>query len=102
MHRIVSTTLLCLLAVTASATTFELKDPAAEIYEEQNAPPQEGPTQVQAMKQPGRGGMHCTIDVDSGECFCIGKKSARRLPLSQQECAEQVRQALWGEVKANE
>ena len=99
MHRLVLTTLLCLLAATASGSTFEIKDPAAEIYEEQNAPPQEGPAQVQATKQPVQGGMHCTVDIDTAECFCIGKKSARRLEFSQQECVEQLRQALWGEHK---
>lgn len=102
MQRFFFAILICVLAGTATGSTFELKDPANEIFEEQNAPPQEQPAQVQPTKQPVRGSMHCTIDIESGECFCIGKKSARRLPLSQQECAEQVRQALWGEVTVNE
>jgi hypothetical protein len=102
MYRIVLTTALCLLAVTANGSTFELKDPAAELYEEQNAPPQEEPAQAQPTKQAVRGGMHCTVDIDTAECFCIGKKSARRLEFSQQECMEQLRQTLWGEGEVDD
>lgn len=102
MHRTVLTTLLCLLTVTASGSTFEMKDPAAELYEEQNAPPQEEPAQAQSRKQPVQGGMHCTVDIDTAECFCIGKKSARRVEFSQQDCVEQLRRALWGEGIADQ
>jgi len=89
MHRSVLTILLCLLAGSAAGETFELKDPAAEIYEEQETLPLEESTQPQLQE-----GMHCTVDTDSGECFCIGKKSARQAALSQAECMAEIRKVL--------
>ena len=98
MQRLALTILPCLLASVAAASgSFELKDPAAEVYAERNEPVQEPESlpQPQSPPQPqAQGGMHCTVDIDSGECFCIGKASAKKLALSQQDCAAQIRQAL--------
>lgn len=96
MQRFILTIMLCLLASAAWASgTFEVQDPAAEIYEEQNAPEPELPATPDSPPEPqAAGGMNCTVDTDSGECFCIGKASAKKLPLGQEDCAAQIHQAL--------
>jgi len=86
---------LSLLAGLAQAGTFELSDPANEMMEERNAP-QEAPLN-QGEVQPApvlTGDTLCTVDTDSGACSCIDKKMARKLSLSQDQCAAQVLQAL--------
>ncbi|MGD8580496.1 MAG: hypothetical protein PVI46_14270 [Lysobacterales bacterium] len=92
MLRLTSITLLCLLAGTAFAGTFELSDPANEMYEEQHAqpePPAEPPSDAELAKS-----MRCTVDLENGECFCIEKTSAKKAPISQTACAAMVREAL--------
>lgn len=88
MQRFALTALLCLLAGAAFAGTFELTDPAAEIYKEQNAPPEPPPE-----PRPNQN-MRCSVDLDTGECFCIEKASAKKVPMSQSDCAAKVHDAL--------
>lgn len=97
--RIVLTTLLCLLAGVVHAT-FEIADPAADIYREQAETADQGePAEEEAgMKPRGFGwgssdegsGTLCSIDGDNGECWCIDKKSARRLEMSQAQCKQRI------------
>ncbi|MGD2130307.1 MAG: hypothetical protein PVJ17_13470 [Lysobacterales bacterium] len=94
MLRLTSITLLCLLAGTAFAGTFELTDPANEMYEEEHAPPKP-PAEPPAESEPTQN-MRCTVDLDTGECFCIEKASAKKVQMSQATCAAKVKEALTG------
>ena len=78
-HRL--TILLCLAASTAQAT-FELKDPAGEIYEEIQEAKEEPVQEEQANS------VLCTMDTDLEECFCINKETGKQLPVTQKQCTE--------------
>ena len=88
------------LPVGMAHATFEIADPAADIYEAQAKSKEDAvaAAQEQGMKPiPFVGnssadfsGMLCSIDGSSGECWCIDKKSARRLEMSQGQCKQQV------------
>jgi len=92
MFRTALIILLCLLAGLARADTFELSDPAADMWKQKDAPAKE--QAEQPPQQAPEDGMRCTVDVDNGDCFCIDKQSARRLSMSSQACAALVREAL--------
>jgi hypothetical protein len=92
MPRLTSITLLCLLAGAVFAGTFELSDPATEMYEEQHAPP-EPPAEPPGSEELAKS-MRCTVDLDTGECFCIEKASAKKASISQVACAAMVQEAL--------
>jgi hypothetical protein len=97
MNHIALIAALLLLAGLAQADTFELSDPANELYEEQKAreeqrlredfePMQEAPAPT--------GNTLCTIDTDNGACSCIDKVLARKLSLSQEECVALIMRSL--------
>lgn len=60
--------------------TFELADPANDIYKEEEADDKA----YQAYRE--REGLMCSVDTDSGECWCIDKDSAQKLEMTQPEC----------------
>lgn len=94
MKHLASIAVLCLLAGLANADTFELSDPANEMYEEEKTrKEQQAQDEVPTMKLPA-GNVLCTVDTSSGSCSCIDKELARKLPLSQQECVAEVLRAL--------
>ena len=94
MFRTALIILLCLLAGLARADTFELSDPANEMYEEDHAPP-EPPAEQPTESEPTQN-MRCTVDLDTGECFCIEKASAKKVQMSRATCAAKVEEALTG------
>jgi len=71
---------LYLLAGLAHAT-FELQDPAAQIYEEQQKP-QEFQHQ-QLLKED----TFCALDSDTGKCWCVHKETGQAVTLVFEECA---------------
>ena len=73
----------------AASGTFELSDPAAEIYEEKQMT-----EEAQPAEQLPQGVVRCTVDTTTLECFCIDVDRARQLPMSQQACMAEIRQAL--------
>lgn len=98
MKRLAVIALAGVLAGPAGADTFELSDPANEMLQ---------PPQAEDDSEYGSGSgtgsedarelaenSLCTVDTVSGACSCIDKVKARKLPMTQQECADQVRQAL--------
>jgi hypothetical protein len=94
MLRLTLITLLCLLAGAAAADTFELSDPANEMYEQDHAPPE--PPATPPGESESTQSMRCTVDLDTGECFCIEKVSATKVQMSQAMCAAKVEKALTG------
>ena len=100
MKRLAVIALAGVLAGPAGADTFELSDPANEMLQ----PPQaEEESEPEYGAGPGTGSEDarelaenslCTVDTVSGACSCIDKVKARKLSMTQQECAGQVRQAL--------
>jgi hypothetical protein len=79
---------LWLLTGVAVASTFELSDPANEIYQEKQAPEEPEPS-----LEPS-GNILCTIDTGTGECSCIDQEQAKKLTLTRDECVERVRRSL--------
>lgn len=89
-----------LLPGAVAHATFEVADPAADIYEAQAKSKEEAVAAAQAegMKpipfvnesSADFSGMLCSIDGSSGECSCIDTKSARRLEMSQGQCKQQL------------
>ena len=96
MKRFASIAALILVTVLAQAGTFELSDPANEMLEERSAQDEEPAAQEGVvLHMPARAGdTLCTVDTETGACSCIDKKMARKLSLSQGQCAAQVLQAL--------
>jgi hypothetical protein len=85
---------LCLLTGLAQADTFELSDPANEMYEEEKARKERLARGESAPMQTAAGNILCTIDTTNGSCTCIDKEMAKKLSISQQDCVNQVRKAL--------
>jgi len=95
MTRLALFALLVSLTALAHAGTFELSDPANEMLQEQNEPPEKQhfasePNQVFEWSAT----MICSVEMSNGACTCIDKKKAKKLSMSQQECADRVLQAL--------
>ena len=85
---------LFLLASLAHADTFELSDPANEMYEEEKARKEQPARGESTPVQAPAGDTLCTIDTANGNCSCIDKKLARKLSISQEDCVAQVMKAL--------
>ena len=94
MKRLALIALTSVLAAPAGADTFELSDPANEAIQ---PPPAEEETESVSGEGPGQEfaqNSMCTVDTASGACSCIDKVKAQRLSMTQEECAERVRQSL--------
>lgn len=96
----------CLLAGPVSAGTFEISDPANEMYEEQQAQaqaqaqaqiqdqPEGGAGAILPPRQEESGNILCTVDTATGACSCIDEEMAKKLSMTQQDCVDHVLQAL--------
>jgi hypothetical protein len=87
--------LLCLAAGAAQGDTFELSDPANEVFEEKPDPE----AQHWTFDEPGTTAKGlknalCTVDTETGDCSCIDQKFAKKLALTREECAAEVLRAL--------
>lgn len=94
MNRFATMLALCLLAGQAWSGTFELSDPAAEMYKEQQAQEQAQPQEESPNRETSQESVLCTVDTTSGACSCIDQVSARTLPLTREECVARVRKSL--------
>jgi len=100
MNHVALIAALLLMAGLAQADTFELSDPANEMYEDQKArEEQRVREEFEPMEEPPAptGNTLCTIDTDNGACSCIDKVLARKLSLSQEECVALIMQSLEGQ-----
>lgn len=96
MKRLASIAAISLAACLAQAGAFELSDPANEMLEERSARDEEPPApEWVVLRRPARAGdTLCTVDTGSGARSCIDQKMARKLALSQDQCAAHGLQAL--------
>jgi hypothetical protein len=88
MTRLVSIFMLLLLCAAAHADTFELSDPAAEMYkerEEWDARQAEREREETAV---------CTYDAKSDRCYCIDRQEGRPVPMEREECMARAPQPL--------
>jgi cell division protein FtsL len=90
MTRLALIALLFALASLAQAGTFELSDPANEMLKEE----QQSDLPSQKLNFEWSGNMLCSVDTSTGACSCIDKKAAKKLSMTQQECASRVLEAL--------
>ncbi len=83
-RKLLSASLIFLLWPLASqAGTFELKDPAAEIYAEQQAPPEQQEPEkdpIQAKE------IFCAVDEEEGKCWCVHRETAKVVTIEHEEC----------------
>ena len=95
MKPFASIAVLVLVAALAQAGTFELSDPANEmLQEEQDRKTAQPAGDASAAVPLSLGDTLCTVDTSTGACSCIDKKMARKMSLSQDQCAARVLQAL--------
>jgi len=83
MNRLALIVVLGLLSGTTHGT-FELEDPAAEIFEELQAS-----RELQEMQAPEKE-IFCVMDTDTNECFCIHKETRQVLSIAHNECVVRV------------
>ena len=79
MKRLALIVMLCLLAGMTYGT-FELEDPAAQIFEELQAS-----LDRQAMETLEENTL-CAIDTDTDECICIHKETGGKILMTDNEC----------------
>lgn len=83
MKHLVLTLILCLITGAAGAT-FEIADPANEMYEETQATPKVD------EDQPLESDPLCVMDSEVGRCWCFERQSGDRLDLSPEECRDRA------------
>jgi hypothetical protein len=66
------------------ADTFELQDPAAEIYSEKQTPPE---TEQPEEKLQIADELFCAVDEKEGKCWCVHKETAKVVAIDDEECA---------------
>ena len=92
--------LLCLLAGTAGADTFELADPAADMLKAQEVKEAQEAEEAQEEQfepevwQAPANNVLCTVDTETGACSCIDAEKAKRLTMTREECVERVLKSL--------
>jgi hypothetical protein len=79
MKHIALIVVLCLLAGMTYGT-FELEDPAAQIYEQQQA------SLDRQVKQTLEKDTLCAINTDTYKCSCIHKETGRKISMTHNEC----------------
>ena len=84
MNRLALIAALGLLAGAAHGTTFELSDPANEMYREQEEKAKE------RAAEPLEANTFCSIEPDSDDCICIDLESGRALSVPWDQCIDRV------------
>jgi hypothetical protein len=82
MSRLLVTVVFCLASTAVAASTFELSDPANEIYEEKQAAAQ--PREVQRLEQQP----FCVMDTEVDRCWCFDRNTGDQLEIAPEECVE--------------
>lgn len=83
MKHPVLTLFLCLAAGSAGAT-FEIADPANDMYKEWQAAPRAD------EEQPLDSGPFCVVDSELDKCWCFDRNSGDQLDLSPEECRDRA------------
>lgn len=65
------------------AGTFELQDPAAEIYKEQQAPPESNQSEeeLQIVDE-----LFCAVDEKEGKCWCVHTETSEVVAVEHGVC----------------
>lgn len=79
MYRLAFIAILVLMASSLNAT-FELQDPAEQIFEEEQE--QESEPTAETIGE----NTFCVIEMNEDECFCIHKETNDRILLAEGEC----------------
>ncbi len=91
-RRLALAALLCLPVMLASAMafadSFELSDPANEMYQEWQEEEKEYKEEAAASKD-----AVCAVDLDNGMCSCVDPETEEVLPLSRDACLDIVAEA---------
>jgi len=80
MHRFALIVLLFLVAGISHAGTFELSDPAADMYKEREEW-DEREAELQRQKN-----AVCTLDAKTDRCYCIDREHGQPVPMERDEC----------------
>jgi hypothetical protein len=77
--------ILLLWPLSVLAGTFELSDPAAEIYKEQQTPPEskQAEEKLQIVDE-----LFCAVDEKEGKCWCVHKETAKVVALEHEQCLD--------------
>lgn len=79
MHRFYFIAIFVLMASSLNAT-FELQDPAAQIYAEEKEQDNEQTAETLGENT------FCVIELDDDQCFCVHKETKDRILLEEGEC----------------
>ncbi|MFC1688569.1 hypothetical protein ACFL07_02790 [Pseudomonadota bacterium] len=75
--------ILLLWPLTGTSGTFEIQDPAAEIYQEQQNPQeQQQPEEEQIVVED----IFCAVDEAEGKCWCIHRETHQVVTVIEEEC----------------
>ena len=75
--------ILLLSPLAGMADTFELQDPAAEIYQEQQNPQEpEHDEKSQVVLEE----IFCAVDEKEGKCWCVHKETAKVVAIEHEKC----------------
>ena len=72
----------CLASTALAASTFELSDPANEIYEEKQ--PAVQPRELQPLEEQP----FCVKDTEVDRCWCFDRNTGDPLEIAPEECLE--------------
>ena len=75
--------ILLLWPLSVLAGTFELSDPATEIYKEQQAP-KESESSGEELRIVDE--LFCAVDEKEGKCWCVHKETAKVIIIEHEEC----------------
>ncbi len=94
MKRLAIIVSLCLLPGLASAGTFELADPAADMLKAQEEQEEQEEQFESQVWQAPVDSVLCTVDTATGACSCIDTEQAKKLAMTREECVDRVMQSL--------
>lgn len=83
----------CLISTGLAASTFELSDPANEIYEEKYGaakPWKEQPAEDEPL---------CVMESDLERCWCFDRLTGDQVEMALEECRERAEKSSYGEER---
>ena len=84
MPRFLFATSLCLMSTLLAAGTFELSDPANEIYQEKQAAAKPW------KEQPLEDEPYCVMEAELDRCWCFDRLTGDQLEMALEECRERA------------
>ena len=84
MLRVLFAASFCLMSASLAAGTFELSDPANEIYEEKYGAAKPW------NEQPAEDEPYCVMEFDLERCWCFDRLTGDQLEVTLEECRERA------------